>query len=165
MTDTPRPDPFADATPEIVAEAAAVFAACRYGALATIAPGDGWPQATRVGLAPVGRFRGLILVSALAAHTAALRADPRCSLLVGEAGKGDPLAHKRLTLKCRAREIFREDAEGYAVARAAYLSAQPKAKLYIDLGDFALMALAPESVSFNGGFGRAARIEGEMLAG
>ena len=165
MTVPPRPDPFADATQEIVAEAAALFAACRHGALATIAPADGWPQATRVGMAPVGRFTGLILVSALAAHTAALRADQRCSLLIGEAGRGDPLAHKRLMLKCRAREIFREEAEAYAVARAAYLAAQPKAKLYIDLGDFALVALAPESVSFNGGFGRAARIEGEMLSG
>ena len=163
MEEPKRPDVLRELTPEVIAEAAALLAAAEHGALATLAPADGWPQATRVGLALVGRFTPLILVSALAAHTGALRADPRCSLLVGEPGKGDPLAHPRLMLKCRAEEISRDGA-GYAPAGAAYLAAQPKAQLYVDLPDFAFMALRPVSATYNAGFGRAFVLEGPALS-
>jgi putative heme iron utilization protein len=162
MTEQKR-DVLRELTPEVIEEAAALLAKATHGALATAAPTDGWPQATRVGIALLGRFTPLIVVSALAVHTAALRAEPRCSLLVGEVGKGDPLAHPRLMLKCRAEEIVR-DGEDYAAARAAYLDAQPKAQLYVDLPDFAFMALRPVSVTFNAGFGRAFVIEGPTLS-
>ena len=62
----------------------------------------GAPLASRVGVATDIDGAPLILVSMLSAHTPAILADPRCSLLVGEPGKGDPLAHPRLTLICRA---------------------------------------------------------------
>lgn len=137
-------------TPEVMAEVRAMIAGARYGALASLSPQDGWPVATRVGLA-VHEGMPLILISALAAHTAALRADPRCSLLIGEVpDKGDPLAFARVTLKCRAVEMARGEA-----VRAAYLRAQPKAELYVDLPDFAFMRLEIESASYNAGFGRA----------
>ena len=142
-----------EVTAEVIAQVRAMIAAARFGALATLAPEDGWPVATRVGLATSGG-EPLVLVSALAAHTAALRADPRCSLLIGDVGKGDALAHPRVTLKCRAEEIARDAAE-HAAARSAYLAANPKAALYADLGDFAFMRLSIESASFNGGFGKA----------
>jgi putative heme iron utilization protein len=142
-----------EVTAEVVAEVRAMIAGARYGALATLAPDDGWPVATRVGLAGF-EDEPLILVSALAAHTGALRADPRCSLLIGDVGKGDPLAHPRVTLKCRSEEIARDAAERGS-AREAYLAANPKAALYADLGDFAFMRLRIESASFNGGFGTA----------
>jgi len=149
-----------DVTPEIVAEVRAMIAAARYGALATRSPVDGWPVATRVGLA-VHEGSPLILISALAAHTAALRADPRCSLLIGEVpDKGDPLAFARVTLKCRAVEVACGDA-----VRAAYLQAQPKAELYVDLPDFTFMRLVVESASYNAGFGRAYALGGEALRG
>jgi putative heme iron utilization protein len=149
-----------DVTPEVVAEVRAMIGTARYGALATLAPNDGWPVATRVGLA-VHEGSPLILISALAAHTAALRADPRCSLLIGEVpDKGDPLAFARVTLKCRAVEVARGDA-----VRAAYLQAQPKAELYLDLPDFTFMRLLVESASYNAGFGRAYAIGGEALRG
>jgi putative heme iron utilization protein len=150
-----------EVTPEVVAEAREMIGAARYGALATIGPEDGWPVATRVGLA---LFEGepLILVSALAAHTGALRADPRCSLLIGEVGKGDALAHPRVTLKSRAEEIEREAPERLA-AREAYLAANPKAALYADLRDFAFMRLRIEGASFNGGFGKAYALSREEL--
>ena len=149
-----------DVTPEVVAEVRAMIAAARYGALASLSATDGWPVATRVGLA-VHEGSPLILISALAAHTAALRADPRCSLLIGEVpDKGDPLAFARVTLKCRAVEVARGDA-----VRAAYLRAQPKAELYVDLPDFTFMRLVVESASYNAGFGRAYALGGEALRG
>lgn len=140
-------------TPEIVATVREMVANARHGALATLSPSDGWPQATRVGLAS---YRGapLILVSALAAHTAALRADPRCSLLVGKLGPGDPLAYARATFRCRAGEIAR-GGSAHGAARSAYLAAHPRAKLYADLGDFCFMQLTIKAASFNAGFGRA----------
>lgn len=152
-----------DVTPEVVAEVRAMIARAQYGALATLATDDGWPVATRVGLAT---FEGepLILVSSLAAHTGALRADPRCSLLIGEVGKGDALAHPRVTLRCRAEEIARDAPERVA-SREAYLAANPKAALYADLGDFAFMRLRIESASFNGGFGKAYALSRNDLAG
>lgn len=147
-----------DVTPDVLAEVRGSIAAARYGVLATLAPADGWPVATRVGLA-VHEGMPLILISALAAHTAALRADSRCSLLIGEVpDKGDPLAFARVTLKCRAVEIGRS-----AAVRAAYLGAQPKAALYIDLPDFTFMRLEIESVSYNAGFGRAYALTGDDL--
>jgi putative heme iron utilization protein len=101
-----------------------------------------------------GGRRPLLFVSALAAHTPQLRADPRCSLLVGDMGKGDPLANPRVTLQCRAREILRGGAEHRAL-REVWLAAHPKAKVYVDLADFVFMELDVAAVSFVGGFGRA----------
>ncbi|TIT59285.1 MAG: HugZ family protein, partial [Mesorhizobium sp.] len=60
----------------------------RFGALAVIDPETGAPLASRVGVATDSDGAPLILVSMLSAHTGALLADPRCSLLVGEPGKG-----------------------------------------------------------------------------
>ena len=40
----------------------------------------------------------LLLLSRLSSHTLNLEADPRASLLLAETGKGDPLAHPRLTV-------------------------------------------------------------------
>ena len=163
MPQTP-PATIRDTTPEAVAAARALLAGATHGALATISPADGHPIATRVGLALLPDGTPVILVSALAAHTPALRAEPRCSLLVGEPGRGDPLAHPRLTLKCRATELGRAgDAAG--VARAAYLARHPKAKLYADLPDFAFMRLDIEDASFNAGFGRAYQLtRGELCS-
>jgi putative heme iron utilization protein len=142
----------------VIAEVRALIGSARYGALASLGPADGWPVATRVGLA-VHEGAPLILISALAAHTAALRADPRCSLLIGDVpDKGDPLAFARVTLKCRAVEIERSEA-----LRAVYLRAQPKAELYVDLPDFAFMRLEVESASYNAGFGRAYVLTGDDL--
>ena len=90
----------------------------------------------------------------LSAHTGAILADPRCSLLVGEPGKGDPLAHPRVTLVCRAQRLERGSDE-HARAERRYLNRNPKARLYVGLGDFSIFRLEPERASLNGGFGKA----------
>jgi len=126
----------------------------RFGALAVIEPGTGSPLASRVGIASDIDGAPLILVSMLSAHTGAILADPRCSLLVGEPGKGDPLAHPRLTLVCRALRLERGSSE-HARAERRYLNRNPKAKLYAGLGDFSIFRLEPERASLNGGFGKA----------
>lgn len=125
----------------------------RSGALATLGR-DGHPAASLVSLATDSDGTPLILVSALSGHTGNLLADPRCSLLLASSGKGDPLAHPRITLTLRARQIARETPEGARIRRR-FLARQPKAALYADFGDFSFFALEIQSASLNGGFGRA----------
>ena len=126
----------------------------RFGALAALEPGSGAPLASRVGMASDADGAPLILVSLLAAHTGALLADPRCSLMVGEPGKGDPLAHPRLSLSCRAARL-ESGSPAHARASRRYLNRNPKAKLYAGLGDFSVFRLEPDKASLNAGFGRA----------
>lgn len=129
-------------------------------ALSTLEPeGTGFPFASRVLLGLDCDGRPTLLVSGLSAHTQALVADPRCSLLAGEPGKGDPLAYPRLTLQCEAHAIERDSAD-HARIRARFLRRQPKAALYADFPDFRFFRLEPLRASLNGGFGRAYRLEG-----
>lgn len=139
---------------EAVGLARSLLRTARFGALATLDPQTGAPLASRVALATDVDGTPIILISALAAHTGALRADPRCSLLVGEPGKGDPLAHSRMTIACRAEEMARGTPLAARIERR-YLARQPKAKLYAGFGDFAFFVLQVETASLNGGFGRA----------
>jgi len=73
---------------------------------------------------------------------------------VGEPGKGDALAHPRISLNCRAVRLER-GSDDWARAERRYLNRNPKAKLYVGLGDFAFHRLEIERGSLNGGFGRA----------
>lgn len=139
---------------EAVRLAKTLIRGARFGALAVIEPGTGAPLASRVGVATDIDGAPLILVSMLSAHTGAILADPRCSLLVGEPAKGDPLAHPRITLVCQALRLERGSA-GHARAERRYLNRNPKAKLYAALGDFSIFRLEPERASLNGGFGKA----------
>lgn len=151
-------------TPEAIGRARALLSSVDHGALAVLEPGTGWPLASRVGLATLPSGTPLIVVSRLAAHSAALDADPRCSLLVGRLGGGDPLAQARMTLICRAAEIP-HGTEAAAEARERYLAIHPKAAIYVDLPDFRFFRLNVERASFNAGFGRAYALEGRDLLG
>jgi len=130
----------------------------RFGSLAFIEPKTGAPSVNRVGVATDLDGAPLILVSMLSAHTPAILADPRCSLLVGVTGKGDPLAHPRITLACRAVRLERGETDRIRAERR-YLNRNPKAKLYVGLGDFSIFRLEPERASLNAGFGKAYLIE------
>lgn len=151
-------DPFNPTDDEARALAQQLLSTARHGALATLR--DGRPFVTRVAIAP-GGTELLTLVSDLAPHTAALRKHPTGSLLIGEPGRGDPLAHPRLTLTVQAQ--FLEKTEPTV---AAYLAAQPKAKLYIGFGDFHIVRLSPLDGLLNGGFGKAYRLtKNDLLPG
>jgi len=139
---------------EAIRQARTLIRRARYGAIATLDPKDGSPIATRTATATDIDGAPLILVSRLSAHTGALDADPRCSLLLGEPGKGDPLAHPRITLACRAQRLER-GSEAQLRAARRYLARHPKAALYADFPDFGYFRLDPVSASLNGGFGKA----------
>lgn len=162
MSKSEPPQLLQTATAETIAKLRTIVARADHGALATLSPDDGAPLCTRVGLATLADGTPVIFVSALAAHTPALFADPRCSLLLGDVGRGDPLAHPRATLKCRAAPLAPDDPLR-AEALTRYLATHPKAKLYAGLPDFIFFALHPVSVAFNGGFGKAYAIEGSAI--
>lgn len=142
---------------EAIRLARTLLRSARFGALATLDPEDGAPFATRVATATDMDGSPLILVSALSAHTKGLEAEPRCSLLIGEPGKGDPLAHPRLSLKARAKKLDR-NGEAHVLAERRYLNRHPKAKLYAGFADFSFFRLEPEAALLNGGFARAYRL-------
>lgn len=152
-----KSDPFLEPDAEAVRLAKTLLRTARFGALATLDPVDGAPLATRVAVATDMDGAPVILVSALSAHTQAIEADPHCALLVGEPGKGDPLAHPRLTVKAQARKLER-GSNAHSHAERRYLNRHPKAKLYAGFSDFALFRLEPESALLNGGFARAYRM-------
>jgi len=125
----------------------------RFAALAHAAPLNGWPSVSRVLLATAIDGSPVFLISQLSPHFRGLEGDARCSVLVGEPGKGDPLAHARMSIFGRARRIG-EDEERRLV-RSRFLMRHPKAELYADFGDFAFWQVDIERASLNGGFGKA----------
>jgi putative heme iron utilization protein len=129
----------------------------RAGALATLT-GDGTPFATLVNVATDFDGAPVLLMSGLAAHTKNLAADPRASILLAEGGKGDPLAHPRLTVTGRVRRI--DAVEERTRLKLRFLARHPKSALYADFGDFAFYRLEIASVHLNGGFARAADFPG-----
>lgn len=131
--------------------------AARSAALAT-STADGHPFASLTSLATDSDGTPLILVSSLSGHTGNLAAEPRCSLLIAPGGKGDPLAHPRITLLARAERVERESELGQRTRRR-FLARQPKASLYVDFPDFSFFALRLARASLNGGFGRAYELE------
>jgi hypothetical protein len=147
---------------EAVRLAKTLVRSARFGALAVLDPAGGAPLASRVGVATDSDGSPLILVSGLSVHTGAILADPRCSLLLGEPGKGDPLAHPRITLVCRAVRLNAGTPE-QARAERRYLNRNPKARLYAGLSDFSFFRLEVERANLNGGFGKAYLLTREDL--
>ena len=126
--------------------------AVRVATLATLTP-EGAPFASLTAVATMPDGSPILLLSRLAHHTRHLDAAPRCSLLLADVGRGDPLAHPRLTLVGSAEALADDDA---ALARRRFLARNPKAELYADFPDFGFRRLAIRSAHLNGGFARAA---------
>src|ERR1700688_4008363 len=149
----PENAPAPDFDPKAVAKG--LLRATRAGALATIDRNTGHPFASLVNVATDSDGSPLILVSRLATHTANLEADPRASLLLASAGKGDPLAHPRLTLIGTFAPMARDDRQQDAQLprwRRRFLARHPKSELYAGFGDFSFWRLDVVSAHLNGGF-------------
>src|SRR6266446_8268916 len=89
----------------------------RAGALATLDRNTGHPFASLVNVATDTDGSPLILVSRLSTHTANIETDGRASILLAQTGKGDPLAHPRLTVLGRLAQIPRDGADDARVRR------------------------------------------------
>lgn len=115
-------------------------------------PGDGgagWPYASLVMVAVDHDLSPILLLSDLAEHTRALKADPRVSLLFdGTAGLAQPLTGPRVSVLGRAV------ATGDERIRARFLARHPDAALYAGFGDFHFYRVAVERAHLVGGFGK-----------
>lgn len=124
----------------------------RFAALGTVDATDGSPSVSRVSLATSMDGSPGFLISRLSSHFGNLEADARCSVLVGEPGKGDPLAHARMTITGKARILDGEERDAFS---RRYLMRHPKASLYAGFADFAFWIIDAARASLNGGFGKA----------
>jgi len=147
-----QPDDF-----DPVADAQRLLRAVRVAALATLEAESGHPFATLVNVATAPDGSPILLLSGLSAHTHNIRSDPRVSLLLVEGGKGDALAHPRLTV------IGRAERTGDPHARRRFLARHPKSALYAGFGDFAFHRIGVEGGHLNGGFARAAKLAAAEL--
>jgi putative heme iron utilization protein len=158
-----RPDPVQPADDAARAQARGLLEGARFGALAFTDAETGTPGISRIAVGLDAAGGPVTLISALSAHHAALRLNPAAALMVGEPGpKGDPLTHPRLMIRVEALFVDRSD-PGHTALRVQWLAAHPKAKLYVDFGDFGFVRLVPQSAFLNGGFGRALRLAPDDL--
>jgi heme oxygenase (biliverdin-IX-beta and delta-forming) len=147
---------------DAVAIAKALLRATRAGALGTIDRNTGHPFGSLVNVATDVDGSPLILVSRLATHTANLEKDGRASLLLVSAGRGDPLAHPRLTVLGTFAPVGRQDAAESRLRRR-FLARHPKSELYAGFADFSFWRLSVVSAHLNAGFARAADLKADDL--
>jgi putative heme iron utilization protein len=95
--------------------------------------------------------RPIFLISNMAMHTQNLKADPRCSLFVGQAPTdGDPLGASRATIIGNAEPIEKHDDDS---VRDAYLRRHENSRYWVDFSDFGFFRLQPIDLYYVGGFG------------
>jgi len=159
-----RPDPHRTPDADAIALAQDILGHAR-DAVLSVLDAEGWPMASRVALQAGRDGCPLAMLSDLALHTAALRADPRAALLIDAAppedGRGMTLNRPRLSLQVKAQLLAAREAEGQ---RRLWVERDPKAAIYIRLADFRLWRLEPRGGLLNAGFGRAYRLTAADLS-
>ena len=93
----------------------------------------------------------IFLISNMAMHTQNLKADPRCSLFVGQAGAdGDPLGAARAALIGQAEPVPEHEISS---VREVYLARHENSRYWVDFSDFSFFRLRPIDLYYVGGFG------------
>lgn len=126
----------------------------RFASLAFMDAATGGPSVSRIIVANLPTLGLVTLISDLSAHAQALARDNRCALLIGEPGKGDPLAHPRMSLIARAVRLPGQ-AKQDTLLFSPFLEMHPKANLYFNFRDFAFWQFSLVRIDLNGGFGKA----------
>lgn len=136
----------------------------KYASLGVNDTNSGFPLVSRVAACfakPTGLF---FAGSDLSLHSKCLLEDEKCSLMLGEPGKGDGLAYARITFLGSAVRMP-NDHERRAEFREVFVKTHPKAELYIDFLDFGFYPIALERSYLNGGFGKAYHLDkNDLLA-
>ena len=129
--------------------------------LATILPGEaaGWPYASLILVAVDHDLSPVLLLSDMAEHTKAIKADGRVSLLFdGTGGLDQPLTGPRATVLGRAERTADER------LKARFLARHPDAALYAGFKDFGFYRVAVDRAHLVGGFGKIRWIDVAELA-
>ena len=128
--------------------------------LATILPREpaGWPYASLILVAVDHDLSPILLLSDMAEHTKAIKADGRVSLLFdGTGGLDQPLTGPRVTVLGRAERITDDR------LKARFLARHPDAALYAGFKDFGFYRLTVDRAHLVGGFGKIRWIEAAEL--
>lgn len=129
--------------------------------LATILPGEpaGWPYASLVLVAVDHDLSPILLLSDMAEHAKAIKAEDRISLLFdGTTGLDQPLTGPRATVLGRAERT------ADVRLKARFLARHPDAALYAGFKDFSVYRIALERAHLVGGFGMIRWIDAAELA-
>ncbi|MBE45702.1 MAG: hypothetical protein CMB02_03515 [Euryarchaeota archaeon] len=118
---------------------------------------DGYPYGSFVTFA-LHENEPIFLISALAEHTKNLQVSPESSLLIAEAGEGNPLALGRTTLIGKCEKMAESERES---AKSVFVQTHPDASFYADFKDFFFYKLEVQSARYIGGFGRMSWITGD----
>ena len=104
----------------------------------------------------------IFLISNMAMHTQNLKADPRCSLFVGQApADGDPLGTSRATIIGDA--VSAKEPEVGSL-RETYLARHANSRYWVDFSDFSFFRLQPINLYYVGGFGVMGWVQAEEYA-
>ena len=119
---------------------------------------SGWPYVSLVLAATDHAARPLLLLSDLAVHTSAIRADARIALLFDATiGLADPLTGARVSVLGRVEPVEDE------ALLARFVARHPSAAGYAGFDDFRLYKMTPERAHLVAGFGRISWIEAPDL--
>lgn len=127
---------------------------------------DGEPYVSMVPIAILADGPDFVVhVSALAAHTKDMLAQPKVSLLVIAPHDAEipPQATARLTIQGDATRIDESDAR-HAKAKSAYMDRFPQSAQTFELPDFSIFLIRPRALRFVGGFAQAKSLTAEGLA-
>lgn len=162
MTDAPT-FPAPDRTLPVDSEARALawelLAGARHAVLGVTDPESGAPMLSRIALQADAETGPVAILAGLAAHTAALAAQPLAGLLIAgpEGARGSAMAQPRLSLQVHAHPLAPDDPRVAGLA-ARWRARDPKAAIYLGLPDFRFWRMEMRSGLLNGGFGRATRL-------
>ena len=160
---TKKIDPVRETDAEAIDLAGTLLRETKYGALAVIEPESGSPLVSRVAAAWSPETGLFFCGSDLSVHSKCLLKDKRCSILLGEPGKGDGLAYPRVTLVGTAQRMTNDDTLR-SEFREVFVATHPKSELYVDFLDFGFYPIVLERALLNGGFGKAYHLKAEDLA-
>jgi putative heme iron utilization protein len=134
--------------------------------MATVSP-EGHPVASYAPYVSDAEGCFYIYISDLAAHTSNLQRHPEVSVLFieDESHAKHLFGRQRITYRCNAREIGREQAEFAVVLDWFEQKHGPFMTMMRTLQDFHLFCLTPESAQFVRGFGQAYEWSGANLRG
>lgn len=135
----------------------------KYSVLGVLEQGTDVPLVSRVAAAWDRETGFFFCASDLSVHSQCLLHNPTCSFLLGEPGKGDGLAHPRITLIGKTARLENANPDR-ALFRERFLRTHPKAELYVDFTDFGFYPVSVERAMLNGGFGKAYHLSKDDLA-
>lgn len=156
-------DPVRETDDEAFKLARGLLDQTKYASLAVNDLSSEFPLVSRVA-ACFSEKTGLFFAgSDLSQHSKCLAKDNKCSLMLGEPGKGDGLAYARITFVGETSRMVNED-DRRDEFRQAFVGTHPKAEIYIDFADFGFYPISLVRAYLNGGFGKAYHMDEKDLS-